>query len=86
MALIEKAAVEQVLETPPDTLHITLMVRHIGVVQIDPKPKPIRQLLPLTHVPPDTLLTLVNERFDPERFNLFLGMDPQFLADLNLDR
>ena len=51
---------------------------------MDPETEPFGQPLPLFHVAPDTLLALVNERFDAVRFDLLFGMDSQFLADFNL--
>src|SRR5690606_18793514 len=46
----------------------------------------LRQPGPFLHVPPDARLALVNERFDPEVFDFFLAVDPQFLANLYLHR
>ena len=86
VSLVEQPAVEQVLQRPPDAFDVALMVGDVGLVQIDPEAEPLGQPLPLLRVAKDALQALVDERLDAVGFDLFLRVDAQFLADLDLDR
>src|SRR5262249_33885217 len=77
---------EQVFERPPDAFDVTLVVRDVGLVEFDPEAEPLGEALPFLHVPPDRFLAAVNEWLDAVGFDFFLGVDAEFLADLNLDR
>ena len=82
----KQAAVEEVLQRPPDALDVALVEGDVGLVQMDPEAQPLGQVLPLLHVAEDALHAAVDERLDAVGLDLFLGVDAQFLADLDLDR
>ena len=86
MSLVKEPLVEERLERPPDRFDKRLMERHIGVIEIDPEPEPFGQFFPLLCVTKDVLNTVVNERFDTVRLDLFLRVNPQFFTDFDLDR
>jgi hypothetical protein len=52
---------------------------------MDPESNTLGETLPLFHIAPDALLTLVNEGLHSESFDLFLGVNSEFFADLDLD-
>ena len=52
---------------------------------MDPEAQPLGELLPLPGVAEDAFHALVNERLDAVGLDLVLGVDAQFLADLDLD-
>ena len=85
VALIEQAAVEELGQRPPDALDVALVIGHVGSREIDPKPDPLGERLPLPHVAPDRLLTLMDKGLDAVGLDLGLGVDAEFLADLHLD-
>ena len=85
MALVEQTLVEELGERPPHALHERLVVGDVGLGEIDPEADPLRESLPLLHVPPDALLALVDERLDAVGLDLCLGVNAEFLADLDLD-
>ena len=86
MALIQQAAIEQILQTPPNAFDVRLVVSHVRFFQIDPKPKSPRQGLPFLHVTPNALLAFLDERFFAVRFDLFFTVDAQFFANFDFDR
>ena len=53
---------------------------------MDPEAEPLGQFFPLLHVAEDAFDALVDERLDAEGLDLLLGVDAQFLADLDFDR
>ena len=86
VALIEEPAVEQFGQCPPHALHIRLVVGDIGVGEVDPEADPLGERLPLLHVAPDALLTLVDEGLHTIGLDLGLGVDAEFLAHFHFDR
>ena len=86
VSLVEQAALEKILQRPPHALHEALVVRDVGLLQIDPKADPLGQPFPLLHVAPDTFLALVDKRFDAVGFDLFFAVDAQFFTDFHFDR
>ena len=85
MALVEQTAIEQILQRPPDALDVSLVVGDISFFEVDPEPEPLGQVFPLLGVAEDAFETLVDEPFDAVLFDLFLAVDAQFFADLDLD-
>ena len=83
VTLIEQASIKEVLETPPNTFDIALMVGDVRFIEINPKSETTRQFLPLLHVTPNTLLAFLDEGFLTKRFDLFLAMNPHLFADFN---
>ena len=83
--LIEKPAVEEVLQRPPHAFHVAAVVGNVSLVQVDPEAQPLGQLLPLLHVPKHALLALADERLHAEGLDLFLGVNAHLLAHLDLD-
>ena len=61
------------------------MVSDVGVVQANPEPQPLGQLLPLAGIAEDAFQALADERLDAEGLDLLLRVDAQLLADLDLD-
>ena len=47
VALVEQAAVEEVLQRPPDALDVALVVGDVGLVEMDPEAEPLGELFPL---------------------------------------
>ena len=86
VSLVEQAALEECLQGPPDALHITLVEGDVGLVEMDPETEPFGQFFPLLHVAENALDALVDERLDAIGLDFFLGVDAQFLADLDFDR
>ncbi len=62
------------------------MISDVGLVEVEPKADAFGEPFPLLHVAPDARLAFMNERLDAVRLDLFLRVDAQFLADLDLDR
>ena len=86
MAAIEQPAIEKVFQRPPHALDVTLVIGDIGLVQVNPKAQPLGEPLPFLHVPPDALLAFDDKPFDAVIFDLFLAVNPQLFANLDLDR
>ncbi len=86
VSLVKQPTIVQLLETPPHAFDVTLVIGHIGIVQIDPKAEAPGERPPGLHVTPDAALAVLDKRFDAKRFDLFLAVDPQLLADFHLDR
>ncbi len=53
---------------------------------MDPEAEPLGQFFPLVHVTKNALDALVDERLDAKSLDFLLGVDAQFLADLDFDR
>ncbi len=85
VALVEQAAVEEVFQRPPHAFDVALMEGDVGLVEVNPEAEPLGQLLPLLGVAEDAFDALADERLDAVGLDFLLGMDAQFLADLDLD-
>ena len=86
VSLVEQAALEEGLQRPPDALHVALVEGDVGLVEMDPEAEPFGQFFPLLHVAENALDALVDERLDAVGLDFLLGVDAQFLADLDFDR
>ena len=85
VAAIEQALPEQPGESPPDALHIRLVVRHVGVGQVHPEADPAGHALPFLGVAEHRIHAAPDEAFDAMLLDGFLPVDPEFLLDLDLD-
>ena len=85
-ALVEQAAVVNLLERPPLGLDEGVFIGDIGVLHVRPKADGLREILPHALVLPDALLAVLDERLKPIGLNLILAVDAEHLLDLELDR
>jgi hypothetical protein len=82
---IEEIPGEELGECPPDALHIGLVIRHVGVVEIDPEPQLLGEALPLLGVTEDALETATDEGLHPVLDDRILPGDAELLLHLDLD-
>ena len=86
VALVQQALVPDLLQRPPDGLDVVVVQRVVGVVGVDPEADPLGQLVPLLDVPQDRLAALGVELGHAVGLDVVLGLEAQFLLDLQLDR
>ena len=88
MALVEQAAIEELLQGPPHTLDITLVEGDIGLLQIHPEADAVGQLFPLLLIAEDRLDTGAVKLLDAVVLDgrLAAVQDAELLADLDLHR
>ena len=86
VALVQQPLVPHLLERPPDRLDVVVVQRVVGVVGVDPEADPLRQLVPLVDVLQHRLAALGVELGHAVRLDVVLGLEAQFLLDLQLDR
>ncbi len=75
----------ELLEGPPDGVHVLGGVGDVGVLEVEPEADPLGHALPLALVLPDRLLAGVDELLDAVGFYVLLALGPDDLLDLDLD-
>ena len=83
-ALVEQAAVKNLLESPPFGFNIGVVVGDVRIVHVRPEADGVRKVLPHLLVFPDALLALFQKRLDAVLFDLLLAADAELLFHLDL--
>ena len=84
VALIEQAAVEDLLERPPHGFNIAVVVGDVGVVHIGPEAHALAHALPFALVFPHALFALGDERLHAVLLNLLLAIQAEQLFHFQL--
>ena len=84
-ALVEEAAVVDLLERPPFGLDEVVLVRDIRVVHVSPEADDLREVFPHALVLPDGLFTFGDERLEAILFDLLLAVEAELLFDFDLN-
>ncbi len=84
--LDEQATRVQLLQGPPHALDVLGVHRPVRVVRVDPEAEPFGLPFELSDVPLDGLAAEPVELGDAERLDVALGLRPDLLLDLELDR
>lgn len=82
-ALIEQAALKDLLERPPLGFDIGVVVGDVRIVHVGPEADGVREILPHLLVFPHALLALFQKRFDTVLFDLFLAADAELFFHLD---
>ncbi len=82
----EQALVVDLLQRPPDALDVVVRHRLVRVAEVGPIGDPLGEALPVGHVPQDALATPRVELVDAVGLDVALGLQAEFLLDLELDR
>ena len=85
-SLVEQLFVPDLLEDPPDTLHVGGVEGPVGLVEIDPVAHPFGHVGELVDVLEDALPAELVEGLDPKLLDVLLAGEFQLLLDLDLDR
>ena len=86
VVLVDQPVLPELLEDPPAALDVVVVVRDVRVLHVRPERDALRQLLEVAHVAVHALPALRVEAVDAVRLDLGLGVQPQLLLDLDLDR
>ena len=86
VALDEQPLLPDLLERPPDGLHVLVREREVGVVGVDPEADPLGQLVPLVDVAQHGLAAAGVELGDAEALDVVLVGEAELLLDLELHR
>ena len=84
-ALVEEAAVVDLLECPPLGLDEVVLVGDIGVVHVGPEADDLGEVFPHALVLPDGLFAFGDERLETILFDLLLAVEAEFLLDFDLN-
>ena len=84
-ALVEEAAVVDLLECPPFGLDEVVLVGDIGVVHVGPEADDFREVFPHALVFPDGLFAFGDERLETIFFDLLLAVEAELLLDFDLN-
>eukprot|EP00760_Papus_ankaliazontas_P021320 PhM_4_TR18673/c0_g1_i1/m.71141 len=85
-AAVDELLVPELLEDPPDGLHVREVHRLVVVLEVDPATEARHDLLPLTGVAHDNAAAVLVVLIDAELFDLHAGLDAELLLDLKLNR
>ena len=86
VAAVEQSLLIEPAQRPPYALDIGLVVRHVGVGEVNPEAHPAGHLLPLLGVPEHRVHALADEAFDAVVLDGLLAVDAEFLFDFYLYR
>ncbi len=84
--LVEEVLIPDLLQVPPDGLHVVRVKRPVRVVEIGPVADALGHGPPVVHVRAHGLAAAPGELSDTDRLDLALARDPERLLDLDLDR
>jgi hypothetical protein len=86
VALHQQTLLPDLLERPPDRLHVVVAEREVGVVGVDPEADPLGQPAELVDVAQDRLAALGVELGHAVALDVLLRREAELLLDLELDR
>ena len=86
VALVDEPSVPQLVQRPPDRLDVLRVAGSERALEVDPEADPLGHPLPAPDVVVVGLAAPLVERRDAEVLDLALGVEPELLLDLQLDR
>ena len=86
VALVEQAALPDLLQGPPLRLDEVVLVGDVGMLHVRPEADDVGELLPHTLVLPDGFAALLDERLHAVLLDLILAVESERLLHLKLHR